>query len=109
MKIIKIDKTDWAEGLQRAKDSYRLVGPVKGENDDSAEFRELGADEQPDMTATDPVLSPKSSDTWRVQVTLLPSVTPSPTSLTVVFNGTKSMTVIGKLSAGCPWLAMIIV
>jgi len=60
MKIIKIDKTDWAEGLQRAKDSYRLVGPVKGENDDSAEFRELGADEQPDMTATDPVLSPKS-------------------------------------------------
>ncbi len=60
MKIVKIDKTDWSAGLQRSRESYRLVGPIKGENDDFAGIRELGEGEEPDLTATDTVLSPKS-------------------------------------------------
>jgi ferredoxin len=60
MKIVKIDKQDWSDGLKRSRASYRLVGPAKGENDDFAGFRELAKDEVPDLAATDTVLSPKS-------------------------------------------------
>jgi ferredoxin len=60
MEIFKIDKADWDKGLQKARDAYRLVGPVTNQDNNLAEFRQLDTDEQPDMTATDPVLSPKS-------------------------------------------------
>ncbi len=60
MKVIKIDKEDWAGGIDKSRSSYTLFGPVKIENKDFSEFKELGADELPDMAATDTLLSPKS-------------------------------------------------
>jgi len=41
MKVIRIEKKDWEDGLERSGDSYRLMGPVKGENRSASEFREL--------------------------------------------------------------------
>ena len=31
MKVIKIDKKDWAGGIDKIQDAYRLFGPVKDE------------------------------------------------------------------------------
>jgi ferredoxin len=60
MKMIKIDKKDWAKGLDRSRETYRLVGPVKRSGDDAAGFAELADGEHPDLDATDTVLSAKS-------------------------------------------------
>ncbi|MGB5984788.1 MAG: 4Fe-4S dicluster domain-containing protein [Desulfobacterales bacterium] len=60
MKIIQIDKAQWAPGLDRARESYRLVGPVTGENGGPAEFKPLNAGQLPDLAAADTVLSPKA-------------------------------------------------
>ncbi len=60
MKVIKIDKEDWAGGLDKSRSSYTLFGPTKLENKDFSEFKELGKDELPDMAVTDTLLSPKS-------------------------------------------------
>ncbi len=58
--MIKIDKKDWTEGLDRSRKSYRLVGPIMRAGDDLAGFSELAEGEHPDLSVTDTVLSPKS-------------------------------------------------
>jgi len=60
MKVIKIDKNSWAAGVEKSREAYRLYGPVQAENKEFGEFKLLGKDEQPDMTATDTRLSPKA-------------------------------------------------
>ena len=40
MKFIKIDKKDWAAGLQWLSEAYRLIGPVKEE--EFHNFKALG-------------------------------------------------------------------
>jgi sulfhydrogenase subunit beta (sulfur reductase) len=60
MKIIKIDKTDWSRGLETSRSAYRVIAPIKGENEPFAVFRELKKGELPDLSATDTVLSPKA-------------------------------------------------
>ncbi len=58
MKVIKIDKTDWAEGLENLRDSYKLTGPAKGEKFYS--FKELYNDEVPELSYSNTRLSAKS-------------------------------------------------
>lgn len=65
MKIMKIDKEQWAGGLEKARSAYRLIGPVQEENkrlknNSIAEFKELAPGQLPDLDATDTVMSPKS-------------------------------------------------
>ncbi len=60
MKVLKIDKKDWAGGIQKAHKAYRLYGPVQVKDKGFSEFQALGPDAMPDMTATDTRLSPKS-------------------------------------------------
>ncbi len=60
MKVIKIDKKNWADGIASSRSAYRLYGPVKVKNKNFSEFKELEKDELPDMTATDTRLSPKA-------------------------------------------------
>jgi len=59
MKVIKIEKTKWAEGLQKAGKSFRLIGPKKVKDKKFGEFRELADAELPDMELADTRLSPK--------------------------------------------------
>ncbi len=59
MKVIKIDKSQWTRGMDSARKTYQLFGPVKIKENYS--FAPLKGDQQPDMTATDTVLSPKST------------------------------------------------
>jgi len=58
MKIIKIDKGEWADGLARAAGHCRLIGPRKEKAYHS--FRVLGAGEVPDFDFLNTRLSPKS-------------------------------------------------
>jgi hypothetical protein len=58
MKVIQIDKEKWADGLKKAADSYRLFGPVKGE--EFHNFKELVKGESPDLAYLNSRLSPKS-------------------------------------------------
>jgi len=58
MKVIKIDKKEWAGGLERLYDSFRLFGPVK--QDEFHIFKELSKGELPDMILLNTRLSPKS-------------------------------------------------
>ena len=60
MKAVKIDKKNWTAGLEKSREKYRLIGPVKVPNKDYGEFRELTGGEGPDMTLTDTRLSPKA-------------------------------------------------
>jgi ferredoxin len=60
MKVIKIDKKHWEEGIEKSRSAYQLFGPVMVENKNFSEFRKLDAGELPDMTATDTRTSPKS-------------------------------------------------
>ncbi|MBW1892883.1 MAG: 4Fe-4S dicluster domain-containing protein [Deltaproteobacteria bacterium] len=60
MKVINIDKKDWAGGLEKSQDKYRLFGPVKDNKKGYSEFRELDKGKAPDMDASDSLLSPKS-------------------------------------------------
>ncbi|SMC49680.1 4Fe-4S dicluster containing protein [Desulfocicer vacuolatum DSM 3385] len=59
MKVIKIDKNKWTKGLDTARESYQLFGPVKIKENHC--FAPLKRDQQPDMTVVDTVLSPKST------------------------------------------------
>lgn len=59
MKVIRIDKKDWAGGVTKAQGAYRLTGPVK--NGKFHEFRELGKGEQPDLSFSNTRVSPKST------------------------------------------------
>jgi len=58
MKVIKIDKNDWAEGLERSSRTFRLFGPAK--QDELHIFKELGKGELPDLNLQNTRLSPRS-------------------------------------------------
>ena len=58
MKIIRIDKKNWAGGLEKLKGSYRLFGPVKDNNFHL--FKELDKGKLPDLNYLNTTLSPKS-------------------------------------------------
>ena len=58
MEIIKIDKDSWAGGMDKAKKSYCLFGPVKDKSHHI--FKLLGQGVNPDMGYTLSTLSPKS-------------------------------------------------
>ncbi|MBW2239151.1 MAG: 4Fe-4S ferredoxin, partial [Deltaproteobacteria bacterium] len=47
MKVIKIDKKNWAEGLKRLADKFQLFGPVQ--QDEFHIFKELDKGELPDL------------------------------------------------------------
>lgn len=57
MKIIQIDKKRWAQGLDKAAESYRLFGPLKEK--EFHNFRELQQDQLPDFNSLNTRLSPK--------------------------------------------------
>jgi ferredoxin len=57
MKVIKIDKKDWAQGIVGIQSAYRLFGPVR--NDKSHDYKELGKGELPDLNYSNTRLSPK--------------------------------------------------
>jgi len=57
MKVLTIDKKEWAAGIEKAKSSYQVFGPVKEKEWHC--FKALGKDEQPDMTYANTRLSPK--------------------------------------------------
>ena len=58
MKVIKIDKNDWTEGLERSSKTFRLFGPAK--QDEFHIFKELGKGELPDLNLQNTRLSPRS-------------------------------------------------
>jgi len=58
MIIIRIDKKNWADGLEKLKRSYRLFGPVKDNN--LHVFKELDKGKLPDSNYLNTTLSPKS-------------------------------------------------
>jgi ferredoxin len=58
MKIIKIDKGSWTEGLKKLGKTYRLFGPVK--EDDFHNFKQLDQGQLPDLNCLNTRLSPKS-------------------------------------------------
>lgn len=58
MKIVKINKDDWAKGLDSLTGSYRLFGPVKEK--DYHNFKELDKGELPDLDFLNTKLSSKS-------------------------------------------------
>jgi len=60
MKVIKIDKKDWIDGLEKSRSAYRLIAPFKEKNKQFAEFRELEKGQHPDLTTLNTVISPKS-------------------------------------------------
>ncbi|MCP4693785.1 MAG: 4Fe-4S ferredoxin [Desulfobacterales bacterium] len=58
MKVIQIDKAQWAGGLDKAAESYRLFGPVK--DGEHHEFKTLEAGEPPDLSCLNTRMSPKA-------------------------------------------------
>ncbi len=58
MKFITIDKKNWAKGIEKSRETYRLFGPVKDKN--GVFIRTLEKDILPDMTSNDSVMSVKS-------------------------------------------------
>ncbi|THB81510.1 MAG: 4Fe-4S ferredoxin, partial [Desulfobacteraceae bacterium] len=58
MKILTIKKTDWEKGVDAARQSYRLFGPVLEDN--MHVIRELDENQYPDLGYIDTVLSFKS-------------------------------------------------
>ncbi len=58
MKAIKIDKNQWAEGIERLKNVFRLIGPVEDASDHT--FKPLDAGQQPDLSYRNSRLSPKA-------------------------------------------------
>ncbi|MBU1195733.1 MAG: 4Fe-4S dicluster domain-containing protein [Proteobacteria bacterium] len=58
MKFITIDKKDWAKGIEKSRETYRLFGPVKEKN--GFLIKSLDNDMLPDMEYHDSVLSAKS-------------------------------------------------
>ncbi len=58
MKVIKIDKENWAKGLETLHDAYCLYGPVK--DDTFHNFKALDKGELPDLKYLNTRLSPKS-------------------------------------------------
>jgi ferredoxin len=58
MRVIRIDKEEWAGGLERLDEFFRLFGPVK--QDKFHNFKKLGKGEHPDLNLSNTRLSPKS-------------------------------------------------
>jgi sulfhydrogenase subunit beta (sulfur reductase) len=58
MKIVQINKENWADGLKQLSKSYRLFGPVQ--EDDFHNFKELDQGQLPDLSCLNTRLSPKS-------------------------------------------------
>ncbi len=58
MKVIKIDKKKWAEGLNKLRAAYQLIGPVK--KDTYHDFQVLDKDQLPDFDFLNTRMSPKS-------------------------------------------------
>ena len=58
MKIIQIDKKKWAQGLDKAAQSYRLFGPVK--EDGVHNFKELAKSRTPEFDGLNTRLSAKA-------------------------------------------------
>ena len=58
MKTIKIEKSRWASGLEKASTAFRLIGPVKEKEFHS--FKPLTNGVPPDLTCLNTRLSPKS-------------------------------------------------
>ncbi|MBC8199317.1 MAG: 4Fe-4S dicluster domain-containing protein [Desulfobacterales bacterium] len=58
MKVVKIDKRNWAGKLEKLKESYRLFGPVK--DNEFHIFERLDKGELPDFNYFNTRLSPKS-------------------------------------------------
>jgi len=58
MKFITIDKKDWAKGIEKSREAYRLFGPVKDKN--GFLIKRLEQDILPDMEYHDSIMSAKS-------------------------------------------------
>lgn len=58
MKVIKIEKSQWSQGLDKLRTSFRLFGPVKQKT--SHDYQELAQGELPDLAYQNTRLSPKS-------------------------------------------------
>ncbi|MBR9979652.1 MAG: 4Fe-4S ferredoxin, partial [Desulfatitalea sp.] len=58
MKVIKIEKSQWAEGLEKVRQAMRLIGPVQEKGYHS--FQELAAGQAPELDFQNSRLSPKS-------------------------------------------------
>jgi ferredoxin len=58
MKVIKIDKNNWAKGIDKSREAYQLFGPVKDKT--IVVFKELEKEIYPEMEYTDSELSAKS-------------------------------------------------
>lgn len=58
MKIVQINKENWADGLKKLSETYRLLGPVK--EDDFHNFKQLDQGQLPDLNCLNTRLSPKS-------------------------------------------------
>ena len=58
MKVIKIDKTNWAKGIKNLRNSYNLTGPVQGGK--FYNFKNLDNGEVPDLNYSNTRLSAKS-------------------------------------------------
>lgn len=59
MDFIKIDKTQWAKGLEKAADTYHLIGPVKDQ--EFYLFKPLSDGQAPDMGFSNTRLSAKGA------------------------------------------------
>ncbi len=59
MKIIKIEKEDWVQGLEKLQTDYRVFAPV--EDKDSHEFKELAQGQAPVLDISNTRLSAKSA------------------------------------------------
>jgi sulfhydrogenase subunit beta (sulfur reductase) len=58
MKIIKIDKKEWEQGIDKARDKYHLFGPQTDQG--AYHIKSLEKNQLPDMDYLDTILSPKS-------------------------------------------------
>ncbi len=58
MKFITIDKKNWAKGIEKSRETYRLFGPVKDKN--GSFIKDLENNMLPDMSCHDSVMSAKS-------------------------------------------------
>lgn len=58
MKVLKIDKTAWAEGIEKLRGSYRLFGPTR--EGSFHNFKEIENSESPDMAFVNTRMSAKS-------------------------------------------------
>ena len=57
MKIVKIEKEQWADGIAALSGTYRLFGPVKEQ--EFHNFKELNKGQSPDLDCLNTRLSPK--------------------------------------------------